>query len=414
MPRNYEIATRASIIALKASGMRTAEVYSLLNIPERTISSIYAKAIARGFDPAERPIAILDKYVEEAPRSGRPSKQTATAQEIVLAKVRTDRYGREKTCVDIAAEIPGISPTTIWRILRKAGLKKTKPTRKPGLTKIMKDRRLAWCLDHKNWTLEQWKDVIWSDETSVVLGHRRGGYRVWRTPDEAYLKSTIRPRWKGYSEFMFWSCFSYDQKDPCHIWKPETKKEKEIAEKRVKEMNQALEPIKKAEWELSSKMERLGLRNKPGQKPMWKFTPKSGKLVRRVGSGIDWYRYQSEIIIPKMIPFAQRCSIERPGTIIQEDGAPSHTHHSQPAVYKLYEICQLLWCGNSPDLSMIEPAWPHLKRVTTRKGAPASRPEGERVWKQAWKDLEQWRIQAWIQRIIRHVAMVIELEGDNN
>ena len=26
---------------------------------------------------------------------------------------------------------------------------------------------------------------------------------------------------------MFWGCFSYDKKGPCHCWTPETNKEKE-------------------------------------------------------------------------------------------------------------------------------------------------------------------------------------------
>jgi hypothetical protein len=87
--------------------------------------------------------------------------------------VRLDRYGREKSCADLAGELSeigiNISATTIWRILKNAGLRKTKPTRKPGLTKKMKADRLAWCLEHQHWTLEDFKNVIWSDETSVVL-----------------------------------------------------------------------------------------------------------------------------------------------------------------------------------------------------------------------------------------------------
>ena len=66
----------------------------------------------------------------------------------------------------------------------------------------MREQRLQWCLDHKDWTLEDWKRVIWTNETAIVLNHRRGGYRVWRTSDEAFVKSSIRERWKGYAEFM--------------------------------------------------------------------------------------------------------------------------------------------------------------------------------------------------------------------
>jgi hypothetical protein len=67
---------------------------------------------------------------------------------------------------------------TVWRILQASGLKKTKPNRKLGLTKAMKKAHFQFALDHQNWTLEDWKQVIWSYETSVVIGFHRGGYKV--------------------------------------------------------------------------------------------------------------------------------------------------------------------------------------------------------------------------------------------
>lgn len=62
---------------------------------------------------------------------------------------------------------------------------------------------------------------------------------------------------------------------------------------------------------------------------------------------------------------------------------------------------------------MIEPCWPHLKRQTTKKGAPKSKKEAERVWKEAWDNLEQATIQSWIERIPFHIQEVIRLEGGN-
>lgn len=193
-----DIATRALIIGLKSSGKTSTEVSELTRISVRTINDIYARAIKRGFDPNLRPLEICDAYLADAPRSGRPKKQTTEARDKILSKVRFDRYGREKTCADIAGELSSegidMSASTVWRILRKAGLKKTKPTRKPGLTPKMKRERLNWCYEHRYWTLEEFKDVIWTNETSVVLLHRRGGYRIWRSKDEAFLRSCIRER----------------------------------------------------------------------------------------------------------------------------------------------------------------------------------------------------------------------------
>lgn len=292
-------------------------------------------------------------------------------------------------------------------------MRKTKPTRKPGLTKKMMADRLRFAKDHEHWTLEDWKNVIWTDETSVVLLHRRGGYRVWRTKDEAFLKSCIRERWKGYTEFMFWGSFTYDKKGPCHIWGPETKQEKEAAEKAIAELNEIYEPICRERWELETGMRRMGLRNAPGKKPTWRFTEKTGKLTRRKGEGIDWWRYQQKVLIPKLFPFYQECKKDRPGTVVQEDKAPSHAHRAQQDLYDLYGVSRLIWCGNSPDLNAIEPCWPHMKRATTKRGAPKNKAAAVKAWEACWEDLPQEKIQAWIERIPYHIKKIIELEGGN-
>ena len=418
-PRYTDISTRAAILTLKSRfvGRSTSQISEILGISPRTVDSIYSRACQRGFEPNGPTLKILPEYLEDAPRSGRPRKQEAI-HEATVEKVRRDRYGREKSCADIAGDLSlyghDVSSTTVWRVLKAAGYKKTKPTRKPELTKKMRQDRLDWCLAHQHWTLEDWKNVIWSDETSVVLNHRRGGYRVWRKADEAFTRSVIRERWKGYSEFMFWGCFTYDYKGPSHVWRPETAQEKRDAALKIDEINKILEPIMREEWELTTGMKRIGLRNKPGRAPQWRWTKENGKLTRGSDKGgIDWWRYQTGVLLPKLIPFAKKCMRARPGTLVQEDKAPSHAHHAQNLVYQREGVEKLFWCGNSPDLNAIEPAWSWLKRRTTKKGAPKNRGEATKAWQQAWSDLPQSQIQAWIERIPIHVQKIIELDGGN-
>ena len=123
---------------------------------------------------------------------------------------------------------------------------------KPGLDSAMKEARLQFYLRYRHWTLEDWKNVIWSDETSVVLGSRRGRRLQWRTSKEKYTQTCIRRRWKGCSEFMFWSCYSYEKKGPFHVWKPETASEKRAAQTEIDKINKTLEPLAKESWELVS------------------------------------------------------------------------------------------------------------------------------------------------------------------
>jgi hypothetical protein len=120
------------------------------------------------------------------------------------------------------------------------------------------------------------------------------------------------------------------------------------------------------------------------------------------------------VLLPKLLPFAQGLRCLYPGIVVQEDKAPSHTAKIHQTYYNAAEVQRLIWPGNSLDLNMIEPAWGYLKRVTTQKGPLQSRAAAEKAWAKAWDELEQWRIQAWIERIPRHIQKVIELKGGND
>jgi hypothetical protein len=198
------------------------------------------------------------------------------------------------------------------------------------------------------------------------------------------------------------------------MWRPETAAEKKASKLELQKINDAIEPELRQAWELTTGIHRLGLRNKPGRKPQFRMTEKNGTVQRKAKKGgIDWYQYLTKCLLPILIPFAVECQIDRPDTIIQEDKAPAHASKYQQIYFDAACLQRLLWPGNSPDLNMIEPCWYYLKRVTTKKGAPKNRAEAEQSWQQAWDGLEQWRIQAWIERIPRHIQEVIRCEGGN-
>ena len=126
----------------------------------------------------------------------------------------------------------------------------------------MKEAHLQFALRYEHWTIEDWKAVIWSDETGVVLGHRRGGYKLWHLATEKVNKQAIRPRFPKATEFMFWNAFSYDRKAPCHIWRPETAREKKASEIELQKINEVIESELHNIWELTTGMQRIGLHNK--------------------------------------------------------------------------------------------------------------------------------------------------------
>jgi transposase len=130
-----DAATRAQALTLKAVGWTNAQIEATTGISGRTLTNILDRAIKAGFVPVT-PDGLLGRlsseHVGNAPKVGRPQKQEEFEEEM-LAKVRRDRNGREKSCTQIALELEGtVSAMTVWRIFRKAGMKKTKHTKKPG------------------------------------------------------------------------------------------------------------------------------------------------------------------------------------------------------------------------------------------------------------------------------------------
>lgn len=61
---------------------------------------------------------------------------------------------------------------------------------------------------------------------------------------------------------MFWDCFTYNAKGPCHIWTSETEDEdeKKVAAAVLKVLNEKLEPAAKDKWERTVAVRRVGHR----------------------------------------------------------------------------------------------------------------------------------------------------------
>lgn len=200
--REYSVAQRSQVVTLVfLANMKPPEVADLLGIPKKSVYNIINRAKSAGYDPAVNAL-VDDCHIVDKVRSGRPKVVTPEIEASILANLTKDRSGREKS-VEVLAFEAGISESSCLRLLKFLSFNKCKPTWKPGLTEDMRKKRLAFALSHRDWTLEDWKAVIWTDETSIILGHRRGANRVWRRSWECYDPTVIRRRFKNASEFMF-------------------------------------------------------------------------------------------------------------------------------------------------------------------------------------------------------------------
>ena len=163
-------------------------------------SSVYKlkkKAIDRGLNWDSG--RIEPSYVDDVSRSGRPllSKETKDLIEKIMTQNSTTRgYSCVKIAILVSAT-PGqveVSASSVHRTLKERGYGTFKRTVKPGLNATQKNIRLKWCEEHKDWTLEDWKNVIFLDETSVQLSAVRGRRRIWRKKNEVYYPHVVTTR----------------------------------------------------------------------------------------------------------------------------------------------------------------------------------------------------------------------------
>ena len=135
------LAQRAQACTLLSAGLPRHVVAAKCQILVSSGQRLYREAQQRGWRPNDDVCPLLEEYIADKPRSGRPTKRTNSLKRKVVEAVRRDRYGREKTCASIADSL-GVSAMTVWRVLKSLYMLKTKPTRKPGLTQGMKFARL--------------------------------------------------------------------------------------------------------------------------------------------------------------------------------------------------------------------------------------------------------------------------------
>ena len=187
------------MIALRNEGFSIREIAKKLHLKRSTVSDAIKMFCETG----------SNKY---RVRSGRPRVTLKSEdQSLVLIRKRNRKLTAPKIQVqNNRSHEQSVSVSTVQRRLRSAGLWGRVAVRKPLLRHGNKQKCLKWAMEHRNWTIDDWKKVLWTDESKFeVFGNRRRVY-VRRSSSEKMHPDCVTPTVKhGGGSVMVWGCFSY-------------------------------------------------------------------------------------------------------------------------------------------------------------------------------------------------------------
>lgn len=200
---------RAAIVADRTMGMSVPKIVEVYKIPKSTVYRILDKFDVTG-----------DYMVGKS--TGRPRKLDERTDRIILNEVKKDGFVNLKSIQKVLIENGlvkyghTISLQTIRnRIYASGDFECYMAAQKPLLRHYNRVKRLHWCLQHKHWTVEQWRKVIWTDESPFTLRFNCKR-KVLRMKGERYEEKNCAATVKQHDKVMVWGCFAHHSVGDLH------------------------------------------------------------------------------------------------------------------------------------------------------------------------------------------------------
>ncbi|KAI1004513.1 hypothetical protein K3495_g3698 [Podosphaera aphanis] len=248
-----------------------------------------------------------------------------------------------------------VSPQNVRNVLRESGLKAKKKPKKPALAARHRKARLDFALRHKEWTIEDWKKVVWSDETKINRICSDEINYTWQKdkqlPNDSNTIQTVK---SGGGNVMIWACMTWSG---------------------------------------------------------------PGAMVQVMGR-MDTQQYISILDQNLICSMEATCLLgDMPPVdqlIFQQDNDPKHTARATKPFLRSKKITCLDWPAQSPDLNPMEHLWGELKR---KLGGYDEYPKGvgelwERI-KNEWSKIPLRSCQNLIESLPRRIEAAVAAKGGN-
>lgn len=188
----------------------------------RSLGYTYEK-IALHLKITQRAVQYTCKKGEATPqhkRTGRPPKLSKEEVDTLVEFVTSSRKTRRMSYLQLAEALwpeGEVGADSVKYALHKRGYRRRVALRKPPLQQRHRTARLEWAQEHLHWTEEQWRKILWSDETWVKAGtHRK--ILITRRPGEELDETCLVERIQRQAGWMFWACFHSNIKGPSIFW----------------------------------------------------------------------------------------------------------------------------------------------------------------------------------------------------
>ena len=323
-----------SIVKLLQAGYSITDVSKRLSVSLGTVSNIRTKRLP-----------ILQRRPAGRPRILSIRDKNKIKRKLLSGLLQTG-VGVYKHVRDGGVNI---SYRTILRNLREIGFQSRKMVKKPFLSAKHRKARLNWARQHRHWTIDDWKRVVFSDEMKINLWHSDGIVYCWIRPGDPvqpfHLQQTVKH--EGGS-LMFWGCMTWQGLGyGCQIYEGTMKKEDYI---------QILDTSLK--------------------------------------DTLEFYQY-------------------RPGDyIFQHDNDPKHTSKATKRYLEDQNIEVLPWPAQSADFNPIEHVWNILKvQIGRREKRPTSIHELWGAVLEEWELIPLEIIQNLYKSMPRRVEAVLKARG---
>lgn len=335
----------AQVVALIEAGQNQSAVARQLNISRYSVRRVYQRYRETGGYGRRR-------------GSGRAR---ATTQRDNRFLVTTALRNRRLTAVELAQHLQEVrevevSRWTVRRRLAEGGLTAHRPANGPKLTPAHRQARLRFAQEHVHWTVDQWRAVLFSDESRMCLHGNDGRGRVYRRPTERFSQCCITERVSyGGGSCMFWGGIS-----------------------------------------LEAKTELVFI---------------AGANRGRQARGLTSQRYIEEVLQEHVVPFS---GFIGGNFLFMHDNARPHTAVVVRQYLQEVGIPVMEWPARSPDLNPIEHMWDELKRrVRSRNVAPVNIQELQNAIKEEWDAIPQDFIKHLVESMENRCQAVIRARGGN-